>query len=154
MNRPASLPPLSHPRPGENPFVTPEGIICGTDGKYRWVCETAQSFGLFRGKPRCVLFTMDEHIISFRQVKGRVSQEEVTHAFAVWVGGQSQPALRFNPPRQMTLDMVRRIIPIPDRYRIRLRGAGRGLCVRTAPEQFGVILDHLTRHCPRAELVR
>lgn len=146
--------PLSSPRPGSTPTVTPEGIICGTDGKYRWVCQMARTLDPIRRSRRCLLFTMDEHSVSSHQAKGRVSKDEIIHAFCVWVGGQSQPALRFHPPRQMELAAVRRILVRPRRNRMVLQCGLNRFPLQTDPAQCEVILDYLSRHCPRATIIR
>ena len=143
--------PLSPPRPGSSPIVTPEGIICGTDGKYRWV---SQCIFPFRACRHCTLFTMDERSISSRQVKGRASKDEVIRAFAVWVGGQSQPALRFQPPKELALTAVRRILVCPRKNRIILRRGLCGLALQTDAAQLEIILDYLSPRCPRAAITR
>lgn len=143
--------PLSPPQPGSSPIVSPEGIICSTDGKYRWVSQCVLPF---RGRRHCTLFTMDESSVSSRRVKGRVSKDEVIHAFAVWVGGQSQPALRFHPPKQMELATVRRILVWPGKNRIMLRCRFGGLTLQMETAQQEVILDYLSHHCPRAAITR
>lgn len=139
------------PRPGENAYVSPEGIIYGTDGKCRWVCDVPRLLGPLLGSPRCLLFTMDETSISSCQVKGRIHKDEVIHAFAVWVGGQSQPALRFQAPRTVRLSAVKRITPSPAKHLIRLSTGLSGFSIHADPRQFSFILDHLTRYCPQAK---
>lgn len=143
------------PRPGGTSYVSPEKIIYGTDGKCRWVYQpdcTARLFGLFKGKSPCVLFTVDEVSISSHQVKGNAAKEDVIHAFAVWVGGQSQPTLRFNDPRTVQLSAVKHIAPNPAKDLIRIRTARGGFSIHAAPAQFDFILNHLTRCCPQAKL--
>lgn len=83
-------------RPGGSAVVTPEGIVCGTDAKYRWALEIS---GLRR---RCLLFTLDKSRISRSRVKGRATADEVTHAFAVWVGGRTEPTCPALRPAQNT----------------------------------------------------
>lgn len=134
----------SHVRPGGSPYVSPEGIVYGTDGKLRWACETA---GLRR---RCLLFTLDESRVSCSRVKGHTTVAEVTHAFAVWVGGQSQPALRFEPPKTLELSAVRRITVDRTRNVLRLkRGLGR-FDLLVSPQQLDPITDFLRSCCPQA----
>lgn len=189
--------PQSHPsRPDKKASISPEGIILGVDGKYRWVYETQRRkrpavlfaltvlagalsaaigacFGpvsyllsywaiggallflmvyagdlLVNGKTYCTLYTMDETSINSQQVEGRLNKEAVVHAFLVWVGGQSQPALRFKDPYQLSFNCVKRIAADPKRNRIRMGG----MLIRTEPQQFRVVLDHLTRHCPQAKV--
>lgn len=137
--------PLTPPRPGSSPILTPEGIICGTDGKYRWVTQS------LRGRA-CTLFTMDEHTVSRRQVKGRASKDEVVHAFAVWVGGQSQPALRFHPPKSFDLSAVRHITVHRARGLILLRRGWSRFVLPVSPEQLDPVLDFLRLHCPQTTI--
>ncbi len=136
-------------RPGSSAIVTPEGIVCGTDAKYRWACETAPLPGLRR---RCLLFTLDENRVSCCRVKGRATASEVTHAFAVWVGGQSQPALRFEPPKVLELRAVRSITTDRTRGRIRLGRKWGGLVLLVSPQQLDPIVDFLRRNCPQASV--
>lgn len=133
-------------RPGGSSIVTPEGIVCGTDAKYRWACETA---GLRR---RCLLFTLDQNRVSCCRVKSRATAEEVTHAFAVWVGGQSQPALRFEPPKILELSAVRSIAADRTRGQIRLGRKWSSLILLVSPQQLDPILDFLRRNCPQASV--
>lgn len=137
------------PRPGEPPRVSPEGLIYGTDGKCRWVCESA---GLFGSSPRCLLFTMDDSTVSVRQVKGRARKQDVVHAFSVWVGGQSQPSLRFKDLRTVRLSGVKAITPGPAQKRIRLRTGWSSFSICAEPEQFEPILAHLSHACPQAPI--
>ncbi|MBE6972693.1 MAG: hypothetical protein E7440_02285 [Ruminococcaceae bacterium] len=130
----------SQVRPGGSPYVSPEGIIHGTDLKYRWAYETT---GLRR---RCLLFTLDENRVSCSRVKGRATADEVTHAFTVWVGGQSQPALRFDSPKTMELSTVRRITANRTRGLIRLNR----FTLLVSSQQFDPILGFLHVHCPQA----
>lgn len=133
--------PLTPPRPGSSPILTPEGIICGTDGKYRWVTQPFRSSA-------CTLFTMDEHAVSRRRVKGRAGKDEVVHAFTVWVGGQSQPALRFYPPKSFDLGAVRHITVHRARGLILLRRGWSRFVLSVSPEQLDPVLDFLRLHCP------
>ena len=139
----------THPnvRPGGSPYVSPEGIVYGTDGKLRWANETALLPGLPR---RCLLFTLDENRVSRCRVKGRATADEVTHAFAVWVGGQIQPALRFQPPKTLELGAVRRITAAPARNLIALKSGLSTFPILVSPQQFKPILDFLRLHCPQA----
>lgn len=139
-----------YPPPGASPNLSSEGIIYGTDRKCRWVYELPSRFALLGDSPRCLLFTLDETAISCQQVKGRVRKEEVTHAFAVWVGGQSQPALRFHAFEQVALAGVRRIIPNSAKNRIDLRGPGCRLRLYADSQQFNTVLEHLRGYCPQA----
>lgn len=133
----------SHVRPGGSACVSPEGVVHGTDGKLRWACES----GLPR---RCLLFTLDESRVSRSRVKGRATADEVTHAFAVWVGGQSQPALRFDPPKTLELSAVSRITAAPARNRIVLKAGLKRLSLLVMPRQFDPILAFLRQNCPQA----
>ena len=135
----------SHVRPGGSAYVSPEGIIHGTDEKYRWAYETASLPILPR---RCLLFTLDENRVSRCLVKGRATVDEVTHAFAVWVGGQSQPALRFEPPKVLELSTVRRITVDRTRGLIRLNR----FVLLASPQQLDPILDLLRQNCPQAAI--
>ena len=131
-------------RPGGKAHVSPEGIVHGTDGKLRWACVPT-----FLSR-RCLLFTLDESRVSRCRVKGRATVDEITHAFAVWVGGQSQPALRFEPPKTMELSAVRRITVNRTRSLIRLGRAWGSFTVLVSPQQLDPILDFLRRSCPQA----
>lgn len=136
----------SHVRPGGKAYVSPEGIVHSTDGKLRWARETA---GLRR---RCLLFTLDENRVSRCRVKGRATADEVTHAFAVWVGGQSQPALRFEPPKTLELSAVRRITADRTRGLLRLGRPWGSFDLLVSPQQLDPIADFLRRHCPQASV--
>lgn len=108
------------------------------------------SFGvqlLQGGRVVCLLFTMDEQSISCRQVKGENDKEKVTHAFAVWVGGQSQPALQFCSLREARFDRVTAIEADQTRHSIKLRGAERFGAVLVEPQQFRPVLNHLKEQC-------
>lgn len=191
----------SHPsRPDKKASISPEGIILGVDGKYRWVYETdrrkrpavlfaltalagalSAAIGacfvslsylllgwaavgallflmayagdlLVNGKTCCTLYTMDESSINSRQVEGRLDKDAVVHAFLVWVGGQSQPALRFKDPSQLSFNTVKRIAANPKRSLIRMGGTLDTFLIRAEPQQFQVVLHHLVRHCPQAKL--
>ncbi len=102
------------------------------------------------GRYVCLVYALDEETVSCQQVKGKVNKEKVTHAFAVWVGGQSQPAVRVSSMREVPLCAVRAIVPDFKRSRIKLRGK-RSLAISTEPRQFQVVLDHLRRSCPIEE---
>ena len=134
----------SHVRPGGCAYASPERIVYGTDGKLRWAYETA---GLRR---RCLLFTLDEGRISCSRAKGHATVDQVTHAFAVWVGGQSQPALRFQPPKTLELRAVRRITAHPARNLIALKSGLSTFPILVSPQQFDPILDFLRLHCPQS----
>ena len=136
----------SHVRPGGSPYVSPEDIVCGTDRKLRWAFEPT---GLRR---RCLLFTLDENRVCCSRVKGHATADEVTHAFAVWVGGQSQPALRFEPPKVLELRAVRRIIVDRPRNAIHLKRTWGGFVLHVSPQQLDPIADFLRRHCPQAAI--
>lgn len=191
-------------RPGGRAYVSPEGIIYGTDGKLRWVYEFDQRkkptvwlallwkyvavaivvgalflrlppdatiftaiaaqlaligvavavalivFGvrlLENGPKLCLLFTLDENILSCQQVKGKTDKEKVTHAFAQWVGGQSQPSLRVCGLRTVRLDCVKKLVADPERNYIRLRGAKGLNTVFAERQQISIVLDYLKQHC-------
>lgn len=133
----------SHVRPGGSPYVSPEKIVHGTDGKLRWTYET----GLSR---RCLLFTLDESRVSRSLVKGRTTADDVTHAFAVWVGGQSQPALRFQSPKTLELRAVRRIAAHPSSNKIVLKTRLASFPLLVSPQQFAPLLNFLRQSCPQA----
>ena len=103
---------------------------------------------LVNGKSCCTLYTMDESSINSQQVEGWLDKDAVVHAFLVWVGGQSQPALRFKNPSELKFSTLKRIAADPKGNLIRMGG----MAIRTEPRQFQVILDYLTRHCPQATL--
>lgn len=134
----------SHVRPGGSPYVSPEDIVCGTDRKLRWAFEPT---GLRR---RCLLFTLDENRVCCSRVKGKATAAEVTHAFAVWVGGQSQPALRFDSPKTMELNAMTRIIVDRTRNVIRLKRGLGSFDLLLSPQQLDPITDFLRSCCPQA----
>ena len=103
---------------------------------------------LEHGRFICLVYTLDEQVISCQQIRGKTNKEYVTHAFAVWVGGQSQPAVRTCKLRQTPLACVRSVVAAPARNRLRLRGAKGLRTVFVAPRQLPVVLDCLTRYCP------
>lgn len=199
------------PRPGGTSYVSPEGIIHCTDGKFRWVYELDQrkkptillsllwkfmtvgaiagllilllrlgshgtaalgvgllltlaltaagallSLGVFaahllqNGPALCLLFTMDADMVSRQQVKGKTNKEKVAHAIAAWVGGQSQPSLRFYDPYVSHFDAVTAIKADPHHHRIRVSGADGSNTVYAEPEQFPLVLDYLRAQCPQA----
>jgi len=102
---------------------------------------------LRNGPCLCLLFTADGSTVSCQQVKGKTTGEKVAHAIAAWVGGQSQPALRFHDARVCRFDSVRTIHPNPAHDLIRVNG----LKVYARPEQFPLVLDYLKRQCPGAK---
>ena len=197
------------PRPGGTAYVSPEGIIYCTDGKFRWVYEIDQrrqptlllsllwklmtlgaivgllilmvrmgshghtvffsgllltvilmaagalvSAAIFAlrllktGPLLCLLFTADDTGVSCQQVKGKTSKAKVAHAIAAWVGGQSQPALRFYDADTCRFDGVSTIHPDPQRHAIRLGG----LTVLAEEEQFPLVLDYFKKQCPQAAI--
>lgn len=103
------------------------------------------------GRFVCLVYTLDEQAISCQQIKGKTDKEQVTHAFAVWVGGQSQPAVRVCNLRQTALDRVRSVVADPARNRIRLRG-GKGLReILVRPQQLAPVLEQLEQHGVQSE---
>ncbi len=195
-------------RPGGRAYVSPEGIIYGTDGKLRWAYEFDQrkkptvllallwnyvwlcaAVGLLvllvqvsingieallgsllvvlaligvaavaalvmfgvrlmeNGPKLCVLFTLDEDTISCQQIKGKTDKEKVTHAFAQWVGGQSQPSLRVCGQRTARLDCVKKLVADPERNHIRLQGAKGLNTVFAEQQQISTVMDYLKQHC-------
>lgn len=195
-------------RPGGKAYVSPEGIVYGTDGKLRWAYEFDQRkkptvllallwkyvavaltagvlflwlpmetkivtavmaqlvlvgvavavalavFGvhlLENGPVVCLLFTMDEETLSCQRVKGKGDKETVTHAFAEWVGGQSQPSLRVCGLRTVRLGCVKKLAAHPERNRIRLRGAKGAPTVFAGPQQFQTVLDWLKERCSQSK---
>lgn len=98
------------------------------------------------GPMMCLLFTADEQGVSCQQVKGKNTKQTVSHAIAAWVGGQSQPALRFYDAMQVQYDAVSSIRARSARDLIQIGG----LAVRTEPEQFPLVLDYFKRQCPHA----
>ncbi|MBE6957385.1 MAG: hypothetical protein E7450_08065 [Ruminococcaceae bacterium] len=103
---------------------------------------------LQKGRVVCLLFTLGEETVSCQQVKGTANKEKVTHEFAVWVGGQSQPALQFCELRQAELRSVRAIGADQVRHSIRLRGAKGLQTLLLEPQQFQPVLSYLQEHCP------
>lgn len=95
----------------------------------------------------CLLFTADESMVSCQRVKGKTNEAKVAHAIAAWVGGQSQPALRFYDALTCRFDSVGTIRPIPSHDLIRVNG----LKVYARPEQLPLVLDYLKRQCPQAK---
>lgn len=102
---------------------------------------------LQNGPTQCLLFTAHDDMLSCQQVRGKANKEKVAHAIAAWVGGQSQPSLRFYDPHGVRLDTVTSIAPDPKHNLIRVNG----LKVYAQPEQFPLILNYLKRQCPRAK---
>ena len=198
------------PRPGGKAYVSPEGIIHCTDGKFRWVyafdqrkkptvllsmlwkymilCAIAGAilltfrirsngvaalpaglaviavlvllgglvalgfFGahlLQNGPFVCLLFTMDGEMISCQQVKGKTTPEKVAHAIAAWVGGQSQPSLRFYDPCASRFAGVRTIQSVRARHCIRLRGADGSTAIFADEIQFPLVLEYLQTNCAK-----
>lgn len=197
---------ISRPRPGQTAYVSPEGIIYCTDGKFRWVYQIDQrkqptvllsllwklmgvgtmagllllvvqmgSGGLLRGLLvtlalaaagaavaaaifafrllkngpfQCLLFTADEAAVSCQLVKGKMTKEKVAHAIAAWVGGQSQPALRFHDASACSFDRVSTIRPDPAHHAIRLGT----LTVLAEDAAFPLVVDYFKRMCPEATI--
>ena len=188
-------------RPGGTAYVSPEGIIHSTDGKYRWVCEIDRwtdcsewvcdgwkfalagvvlgvltlllkveggvltavkvfavltALGavlhgwsvLTQGRKRCVLFTMDEDMVSRQQVKGKADKEKVAHTVSVWVGGQSNPSLRFETPVETAFSGVRTIVADRARGQFRLSGTSGRNRIRVEDAQFDFVLEQLKQCCP------
>lgn len=107
---------------------------------------------LENGRFVCLVYTLDEQSISCQRIKGKTDKAYVTHAFAVWVGGQSQPAVRVSDMKQARLDRVRALVCVPGDNRIRLRGA-KGLgTVFVEPQQLQPVLDRLKQSCPGANV--
>lgn len=100
------------------------------------------------GRYVCLVYTLDEQTVSCQQVKGKARKEKVTHAFAVWVGGQSQPAVRVCSLRETPLGDVRAVEAEPKKQRIRLRGK-KSLALRVETQQFQPVLDYLKAYCPQ-----
>lgn len=103
---------------------------------------------LKNGPLLCLLFTADETGVSCQQVKGKTSKDRVTHAVAAWVGGQSQPALRFHDADTCRFDGVSTIRPNPKHHTIRLGG----LAVLAEEAQFPLVLDYFKKQCPQAAI--
>lgn len=200
---------ITRPRPGGTAYVSPEGIIYCTDGKFRWVYEIDQrkqptlllsllwklmalgviagllilvvrmssqghtvffsgllvilalvtagalvsaaifAFRLLKNGPfQCLLFTADEAMVTCQQVKGKMNKEKVAHAIAAWVGGQSQPALRFHDADTCRFDGVSTIHPDSRRHTIRLGN----LTVLAEEAQFSLVLDYFKKQCSQATI--
>lgn len=177
-------------RPGGTAYVSPEGIVHSTDGKYRWVHEqdrwtdaVAWAVGvgkyaligavagaltavevfvaltalgavlhvwhiLTEGRKRCVLFTLDGETVSRRQVKGKSDKDKVLHTVSVWVGGQSNPSLKFEHPVETALSGVRTIVADRARGQFRLSGTSGRNCIRVEDVQFDFVLEQLKQCCP------
>ena len=104
-------------------------------------------FWLLKNGPiQCLLFTADEISVSCQQVKGKTNKEKVVRAIAAWVGGQSQPALRFHDADTCRFDGVSTIRPDHKHHTIRMDG----LTVLTEEAQFPLVLDYFKRQCPEA----
>ena len=101
---------------------------------------------LQNGPMLCLLFTADEKTISCQQVKGKNTKEAVSHAIAAWVGGQSQPALRFYDATELPFRIVTSIRANSDRDLIRVDG----LPIRADAAQFPLVLNYIERQCPNA----
>lgn len=188
-------------RPGGTAYVSPEGIIHSTDGKYRWVYEVdrwidgaqwAAGVGKYAlmgavlgvltlllkveggwltaltvlvvltalglvlhgldiltgGRTKCVLFTLDERMVSRQQVKGKADKEKVAHTVAAWVGGQSNPSLQFERPVETAFSGVRTIVAHRARGQFRLSGASGKNCICVEAAQFDFLLERLKQFCP------
>lgn len=100
----------------------------------------------------CVLFAMDETMVRRQQVKGKADKDAVAHTVAVWAGGQSQPALRFEEPVETSLAGVRCIVADRAHSLLRVKGAAGTNRICVEGEQFDFVLDWLKKHCPQAEI--
>ena len=103
---------------------------------------------LTQGRKRCVLFAMDEHTISCQQVKGKADKEKVAHTVSVWVGGQSNPSLRFETPVETALFGVRTVVADRTKGQFRLSGASGRNRIRVEGAQFDFVLERLKQYCP------
>ena len=177
-------------RPGGTAYVSPEGIVHSTDGKYRWAYEVDRwmdgsqwvagvgkyaligavlgvltTFEVFvaltalgavlhvwniltEGRKRCVLFTMDEGMVSRQQVKGKADKEKVLHTVAAWVGGQSNPSLQFEQPVETVFSGVRRVVADRARGQFRLSGTSGKNRIDVEDAQFDFVLGQLKQVCP------
>ena len=107
------------------------------------------AFRLLKNGPfQCLLFTADEVTVSCQQVKGKMNKEKVSHAIAAWVGGQSQPALRFYDAATCRFDRVSTIRSDPGHHAIRIGT----LTVRADEDAFPLVLDYFKRKCPDAAI--
>jgi len=107
------------------------------------------AFRLLKNGPvQCLLFTADELGVICQQVKGKTNKEKVAHAIAAWVGGQSQPALRFYDADTCRFDGVSTIRLDPKRHTIRMDG----LTILAEEAQFPLVLDYFKRQCPEANI--
>lgn len=105
------------------------------------------AFHLLKHGPfRCLVFTADEETVSCQQVKGKMTKEKVAHAIAVWVGGQSQPALRFYDADTCSFERVSTIRALPAKNTIRIGT----LTVLADEAAFPLVLDYFKRQCPEA----
>lgn len=188
-------------RPGGTAYVSPEGIVHSTDGKYRWVYQlnrwtdrsqwldgvkwygiagavlgvlsllwkveggVGTAIGLFLaltalgvvlyglelltgGKTKCLLFTMDEEMVSCQQVKGKADKDKVLHTVSVWVGGQSNPSLQFEKYVETAFFGVRSIVADRARGQFRLSGKSGRICIRVEGAQFDFVLEQMNKTCP------
>ncbi|MBQ9974378.1 MAG: hypothetical protein IJP02_05400 [Oscillospiraceae bacterium] len=126
---------LFNPRPGAQPYVSPEGLICSTDGKCRWVYQAHPpllsrmlSSLLPRLGPggRSILFTLDEESICVQRLQGRLDRQRLFNTVSKWTGGQSHPSIRFDRAAIFHLRFVTDIVCQPEHSRIRLDG-GEGI---------------------------
>lgn len=107
------------------------------------------AFRLLKSGPfQCLLFTADEVMVSRQLVKGRMTKEKVSHAIAAWVGGQSQPALRFHDADTCRFDRVSTIRSDQKRHTIRIGT----LTVLAEEAAFPLVLDYFKRSCPEATI--
>lgn len=107
------------------------------------------AFRLLKNGPfQCLLFTADEAAVSCQLVKGKMTKEKVSHAIAAWVGGQSQPALRFHDASLCSFDRVSTIRPDPKRHTIRIGT----LPVLAEEAAFPLVLDYFKKQCPTAAI--
>lgn len=106
---------------------------------------------LSAGGSCCVLFTMDDTAICRQQIRGRVDKQKAEAVIISWVGGQSQPHLRFYPPKEIRPSQIRTVRFRPEREQILLRGGGK-LRVQGDSAQLGAVLTHLQTACPAADI--
>lgn len=138
-------------RPGARPHISPEGLICSTDGKCRWVYQPRPEGGLLSrlrcmGKGgRCLLFTLDPQSVSVQRVTGRQDARAVFDTVSRWTGGQSNPSLRFEGEQRLQRRFLTGITLQPDRERICLDGGEGRLYLYAQPELLELIHALMTR---------
>jgi hypothetical protein len=100
----------------------------------------------------CVVFAMDENMVCQQRVIDRVGKQKVADIIAEWVGGQSQPFLRFQPVIGSEFETVRSIRANSERDLILIRDAAGTNRIYLERQQFEPVLNYMIQHCPKAKV--